>query len=429
MAGKKCDTLTEREMEAYTAVLKEELKPALGCTEPISIAYGAAYARTLLGKMPDTCEILCSGNIIKNVKAVTVPETGGLKGIEAAVLAGALCQNAELGMEVLSAMTEEKRQKLIQLLQQNIVKTGILDTAHPLHFILTMKAGDDSVSLEIIDSHMNLGEVWKNKKRCRRLEEKIQQDSKEGEEHFSIRKIFCYACQADLEEVSELLRRQVSCNMAIAREGMKHAWGASVGPVLLQRDDDIYSRICAATAAGSDARMNGCPLPVVINSGSGNQGLTVSVPVVLYARYRNCPEELMLRALCVSNLIAIYQKRSIGKLSAFCGAVSAAAGAVCGIAFVDGCEPEILERTLVNTVASVGGMVCDGAKSSCAAKIAAALFSALLGYDMAKQGRTFLPGEGIVGGNADRTVENIGRMAACGMKGTDREILEIMLGE
>lgn len=429
MTGTKRDTLTEQEMKAYTAVLKEELKPALGCTEPISIAYGAAYARTILGKMPDACEILCSGNIIKNVKAVTVPETGGLKGIEAAVLAGALCQKAELGMEVLSVMTEEKRQRLRQLLRQNIVKTGILDTSHPLHFLLTMKAGDDSVSLEIIDSHMNLGEVWKNKKRCRRQEEEIRQSSKNKEEIFSIQKIHYYACHMDLEEVSELLRRQVSCNMAIAREGMKHSWGASVGSVLLQRDSDIYGRICSAAAAGSDARMNGCPLPVVINSGSGNQGITVSVPVALYARYRDCTEELMLRALCISNLISIYQKRSIGKLSAFCGAVSAAAGAACGIAFVDQCEPEIMERTLVNTVAAVGGMVCDGAKSSCAAKIAAALFSAFLGYDMAKQGRVFQPGEGIVGGNADETVENIGRMAACGMKSTDGEILKIMLGE
>lgn len=429
MTGTKRDTLTEEEMKAYTVVLKEELKPALGCTEPISIAYGAAYARTLLGKMPDTCEILCSGNIIKNVKAVTVPETGGLKGIEAAVLAGALCQKAELGMEVLSVMTEEKRQKLRQLLQQNIVKTGILDTTHPLYFVLTMKAGGDSVSLEIIDSHMNLGEVWKNKKRCRRQEEEIRQDSKNKEETFSIRKILYYAHHVDLKEVSEILKRQVSCNMAIAREGMKDPWGASVGPVLLQRDGDVYGRICAATAAGSDARMNGCPLPVVINSGSGNQGLTVSVPVVMYARYRDCLEDLMLRALCISNLIAIYQKRSIGKLSAFCGAVSAAAGAACGIAFIDQCEPEIIEKTLVNTVAAVGGMVCDGAKSSCAAKIAAALFSALLGYDMAKQGRVFQPGEGIVGRNADKTVENIGRMAARGMKSTDGEILKIMLGE
>lgn len=429
MDGTKRDTLTEQEMKIYTAVLKEELKPALGCTEPISIAYGAAYARTLLGNMPDTCEILCSGNIIKNVKAVTVPETGGLKGIEAAVLAGVLCQNADLGMEVLSVMTEEKRQKLRQLLKQNIVKTGILDTTHPLHFILTMRAGDDSVSLEIIDSHMNLGEVWKNKRLCRRPEEEIMQDSKNQEDGFSIRKILYYACHVDLEEVSELLRRQAACNMAIAREGMKHLWGASVGSTLLHRGDDIYGRICAAAAAGSDARMNGCPLPVVINSGSGNQGITVSVPVVLYAGYRSCPEDLMLRALCISNLISIYQKRSIGKLSAFCGAVSAAAGAVCGIAFVDGCEPEIMERALVNTVAAAGGMVCDGAKSSCAAKIAAALFSALLGYDMAKQGRVFQPGEGIVGGNADRTVENIGRMAACGMKSTDGEILKIMLGE
>lgn len=429
MAGTKRDTLTEQEMKAYTAVLKEELKPALGCTEPISIAYGAAYARTLLGRMPDACEILCSGNIIKNVKAVTVPETGGLKGIEAAVLAGAICQKAELGMEVLSVMTEEKRQKLRQLLQQNIVKTGILDTTYPLHFILTMKAGDDSVSIEIIDSHMNLGEVWKNKQRCLKQEEGIRQGSKNKEEIFSIRKIYYYACHVDLEEVSELLRRQVSCNMAIAREGMKHSWGASVGPVLLQRDGDIYGRICAAAAAGSDARMNGCPLPVVINSGSGNQGLTVSVPVVMYARYRDYPEDRMLRALCISNLISIYQKRSIGKLSAFCGAVSAAAGAACGIAFVDQCEPEVMERTLVNTVAAVGGMVCDGAKSSCAAKIAAALFSALLGYDMAKQGRVFQPGEGIVGRNADKTVENIGRMAARGMRSTDGEILKIMLGE
>lgn len=425
---KRHETLTEDEIRGYTEILKQELKAALGCTEPISIAYGAAYARKLLGHMPETCEIFCSGNIIKNVKAVTVPGTGGLKGIETAVLAGAICNRPELGMEVLSGMTEENREELRHLLDSGMVKVRILDTEHPLHFILKMQEGEENVSLEIIDSHMQIGKVTKNGKRYKGADkEDVQADTQKAD--LSLKKILVYAQEVDLEDIRIPLEKQISCNMAIAREGLKNYWGAGVGQVLSKRGTDIYTHMCAAAAAGSDARMNGCPLPVVINSGSGNQGLTVSVPVVLYAQYCSYTKDRLLRALCVSNLTAIHQKERIGKLSAFCGATSAAAGAVCGVAYLDGAGLSMIEQTLVNAVANVGGMVCDGAKSSCAAKISTALYSALLGYELAKQEKGFCPGEGIVGKTAEETIANIGRMAAEGMRSTDKEILQIMLEE
>ena len=425
---KRHETLTEEEIRGYTEILKQELKAALGCTEPISIAYGAAYARKLLGDMPEACEIFCSGNIIKNVKAVTVPGTGGLKGIETAVLAGAISNKPELGMEVLSGMTEKDREELRHLLNSNMVKVRALDTDHALHFILKMRAGEENVSLEIIDSHMQIGEVTKNGIRYKEADKKENQINEEKIK-LSLKKILVYAQEVDLEDIRIPLERQISCNMAIAREGLKNSWGAGVGRVLSKRGMDIYTHMCAAAAAGSDARMNGCPLPVVINSGSGNQGLTVSVPVVLYAQYCSYNKDRLLRALCVSNLTAIHQKERIGKLSAFCGATSAAAGAACGVAYLDGAEFSVIEQTLVNAVTNVGGMVCDGAKSSCAAKISTALYSALLGYELAKQEKGFRPGEGIVGKTAEATIANIGRMAAQGMKSTDKEILQIMLEE
>ena len=423
------ETLPKEIENCFTEILRDELKAALGCTEPISIAFCAAYARVLLGSMPEICEIACSGNIIKNVKAVTVPETAGMKGIEPAVLAGIVCGRPELEMEVLSCMTAEKREELKRLLEKNMVRVSVLDTNHPLHFILTLKTEMDSVSVEIIDSHMRLGEVWKNGKRHHDSKEKMTEHIKKTEAQFSVKNILSYAEHIELEEVSALLERQVSCNISIAREGLKHDWGAGVGQTIMERGQDIYSRLCAVTAAGSDARMNGCPMPVVINSGSGNQGLTVSVPVALYAQYRNCSDEMLHRALCVANLVAVYQKACIGKLSAFCGAVSAAAGAVCGIAFLDGARDGVIEQTLINTVASVGGMVCDGAKSSCASKISIALYSAFLGYELARKEKGFRSGEGIVGEDVEKTISNIGRMASQGMKSTDKEILKIMLGE
>lgn len=414
---------------AYTQILRTELKMALGCTEPIAIAYCAAYTTQLLGRCADRFVIHCSGNIIKNVKAVTVPQTGGMTGIEAAVLIGAIGGDASLGMQVLTPITQAHRERLRTMMARNCVQIELLDTEHTLHIVIEAYAGEDAVSVEIIDSHTQLGTVQKNGRILHQIERAVYEDNRRQYELLTVERILQYADTVELSSVSDVLEQQIQCNLAIAREGMEHAWGASVGQTLQERDGALYTQLCAMAAAGSDARMNGCAMPVVINSGSGNQGMTVSIPVALFAQAKGHGHDKLLRALCVANLIAIHQKTNIGKLSAFCGAVSAAAGAACGIAYLEDADLEVISQTLVNCVATIGGMVCDGAKSSCAGKIAAALNSALLGYDMAKRQKGFHQGEGIVQENVEKTIQSLGRMAACGMRSTDIEILNIMIGK
>ncbi|WP_242842815.1 MULTISPECIES: L-serine ammonia-lyase, iron-sulfur-dependent, subunit alpha [Eubacteriales] len=411
----------------YTRILREELQMALGCTEPVTIAFASAYARKLLGTMPDRIEALCSGNIIKNVKAVTVPETDGRKGIEAAVLIGAIGGNPEKGMKVLEDITEADRRMLDILYQKNIVSVKLLDTEHVLHVVIHAFSGENNVSVEILDSHTELGEVVVNGKVFHQRQRK--QDEEISREFMNVRDIVSYADHVPLDQVRDVLEAQIECNTKIAEEGMKNRWGSEVGKRTEGLNFFPFSEICSGASAGSDARMNGCPLPVVINSGSGNQGITASVPVILYAREKGIEEERILRALCVSNLITIHQKTGIGKLSAFCGVVSAAAGAVCGIAYLNGETVETILEIIVNSTATCGGMICDGAKSSCAAKIATALYSAFLGYELAKNKTSFRAGEGIVADDAEQTIANIGRVASKGMRSTDREILEIMLGQ
>lgn len=418
----------EERNQMYTAVLREELQMALGCTEPIAIAYGAACTTELLGRRADHFVAHCSGNIIKNVKAVTVPQTGGKSGIEAAVLIGAIGGKSSLGMEVLSDVTDADREELDRLLKENIVQVKLLDSKHVLHIIIEAQAGNDCVSVEIVDGHTQLGTVTKNGKVLHKLEQAAVEDSHKQHDALSVEDILDYADHVDLKDVADVLERQVKCNLAISEEGLKNLWGAGVGQSLENRNADLYLRLCAAAAAGSDARMNGCAMPVVINSGSGNQGMTIAIPVALYAQEKGYSHEKMLRGLCVANLIAVHQKSCIGKLSAFCGAVSAAAGAACGIAYMDGEGIDVISQTLVNCIASVGGMVCDGAKSSCAGKIATALSAALMGYDMAKLRRGYLNGEGIVKEDVEKTIASVGRMAAKGMRQTDTEILNIMIG-
>lgn len=413
---------------AYTAILWEELQTAMGCTEPIALAYCAAYAARLLEKMPERCVVSCSGNIIKNVKSVTVPQTGGRKGIEAAVLAGIIGGDPERKLEVLTSVTDAHREKLGELLEQGIVKVELLDTEHLLHIIVTLTAGDDTASVELIDGHTNLGNVTRN---GQVLHERHETESKKSLLRYdllNVRDILRYADTVDLKDIEDLLENQVEKNSAIAQEGLTHEWGAAVGKTLLAcAQNNVWTRARASAAAGSDARMNGCAMPVVINSGSGNQGLTVSMPVVVYARERNASHEKLLRALCVSNLIAIRQKREIGKLSAYCGAVCAAVGAACGVAYLDGASYEVVSQTIVNAIACIGGMVCDGAKSSCAGKIASALDCAFFGYKMAAMGHGYQNGDGLVKENVEQTIDSIGCMARDGMRGTDREILGLMV--
>ncbi len=415
-------------MNAYTAILWEELQTAMGCTEPIALAYCAAYAARLLGKMLEKCIASCSGNIIKNVKSVTVPQTGGRKGIEAAVLAGIIGGDPNRKLEVITSMTDAQREELGELLKQGIVQVELLNTEHLLHIIVVLTAGEDTVSVELIDGHTNLGNVVHNGVLIHERHETESQKRALQYDLLNVRDILHYADSVDLKDVAGLLENQVGKNSAIAKEGLTNEWGAAVGKTLLAcAQNNVWTRARACAAAGSDARMNGCPLPVVINSGSGNQGLTVSMPVVVYARENHASHEKLLRALCVSNLIAIRQKREIGKLSAYCGAVCAAVGAACGIAYLDDASYRVISQTIVNTVACIGGMVCDGAKSSCAGKIASALDCAFFGYKMAVMGHGYRSGDGLVKENVEQTIDCIGCMARDGMRGTDNEILSLMV--
>ena len=420
-------SITAERIGQYVSILKKELKLAMGCTEPIAIAYCAAYARSILGKEPERYEVWCSGNIIKNVKAVTVPQTGGLKGIEAATLAGGIGGDPALELEVLTGLTDEHRCKIREAIAAGIVKVHLLESIHSLHMKVHVEADGDSADVEIVDSHTGIGEVLKNGKEISG-EKKAVALEEEFAPQLSIAEIIEFAENVDVEDIRETLERQIACNMAISQEGLKNLYGTGIGPMLMEAaGDSLREKAKAAAAAGSDARMNGCPMPVVINSGSGNQGMTVSLPIVTYAKGLDISPERMLRALCVGNLVAIHQKSGIGKLSAFCGATSAAVGAVAGIAWMQEADYETICGLIVNTLGTVGGMVCDGAKSSCAGKIAMALESAFMGYDAAKLGRCYLNGEGLVKGNIEETIASVARMAAKGMRSTDIEILNIML--
>ena len=340
--------ITQETCQLFTRFLEEELVPAMGCTEPIAIAYGAAYARRLLGKTPTAYDVQCSGNIIKNAMAVTVPQTGGLVGIQAAVLSGAIGGDADRALEVLTTVTEEDLVQVRQAMEAGIVTVRPLDTTHTLHIIIRETAGDDWVSVEILDTHTGLGEVVKNGEVLRQRQETVQEDPYAQRRCLNLKDILAYADTVDLDDVKELLERQVAYNMAISQEGLSNPWGASVGQTLLRyTGEDLRTRMKAAAAAGSDARMNGCTLPVIINSGSGNQGITVSLPVAVYAEHIGASHEKMLRALCVANLLAIHQKTGIGRLSAFCGAVCAATGAVAGIAYLDGASYEVMSQAKI----------------------------------------------------------------------------------
>lgn len=414
-------------MKNYIAILEKELLPAMGCTEPIALAYAVAYAKKLLGKMPTDITVKCSGNIIKNTLAVTVPSTGGLRGIKAAALAGAIGGDADKQLEVLTTVTDEDRTEIKRLVDTDLVKVEALDSTHALHIIAELKYNDEYASVELIDSHTNFGHVEVNGKVLNEKKEEKLQDLFKDEADLNIKGIIEFANTVNLDDVKEVLEKQIEYNSNISKEGLTNDWGACVGKTLLSYGDDIYTKIKASAAAGSDARMSGCLLPVVINCGSGNQGITVTMPVVTYGKHIGANNDKVLRALCLADLIALHQKSGIGRLSAFCGALCAATAGVCGIAYLDGASYEVISQIIVNSLANVGGMVCDGAKASCAAKIASSLDCALMSYELAKKQRGFKNGEGIVKADVEKTIASVGRMASQGMRLTDREILQIML--
>lgn len=413
---------------AYVAILHDELVPAMGCTEPIAIAYAAALARDTLGVMPERIEIQASGNLIKNVKSVVVPNTSGLKGIEAAAAAGAAAGDAGRALEVISRVSPDQKEQIRDMVSRNICSVSLLESGRVLDLIITLRSGDLWARVRIADRHTNVVLVEKNGSVL--LEKPVEAPGELSPEKrlLNIRDIVEFAQTVDLGDVRDILLRQVQCNMAVCEEGMRSSYGGNVGKVLLRElGEGVLVRCKAMAAAGSDARMGGCELPVIINSGSGNQGITVTVPVVEYARELGRDEDTMLRALIISNLTAIHQKAGIGCLSAYCGAISAAAAGA-GIAYLLGGGVYEIEHTLVNCLAVSSGVVCDGAKASCAGKIAIGLDAALLGYLMIKNQQQFRGGDGILQKGAEETIRMVGRLGRDGMRETDREILHIMIG-
>lgn len=410
------------------AILKGELVPALGCTEPIAIAYAAAVARKALEETPLEMEIACSGNIIKNAKSVIVPMTGNLKGIEAAGITGMLGGSPEKELEVLTTVNGEHLEKARELLDQGFCKVSALETPEKLHIIVKMKGSRNEVLAELKHTHTGICRIVKNGSVILENDVSAVDDDSLDYSVLNVSSILEFAQTVKLGDVSELLERQIAYNTRIAREGLAGDFGANVGRTLLEVfGDDVKIRARAMPAAGSDARMNGCELPVIINSGSGNQGMTASLPVLEFGRELGTDHDKLLRALCISNLIAIYQKSAIGRLSAYCGAVSAAAGAGAGITYLLGGQEEEIGQTIVNTLANVSGIVCDGAKSSCAAKIASSVDAAVLAAMMTQRKRGFQAGDGTVKETVQETVNGVVSLAKDGMKETDDVILKIML--
>jgi L-cysteine desulfidase len=413
----------------YVQIMREELRPAMGCTEPIAIAYAAAKARAVLGAVPERLLIEVSGNIIKNVKSVVVPHTGGLRGIPAAAAAGVVAGDADAELEVLSRVTEEGIAAARAYLEEADIQVRHADTGRIFDIMITAYRGGDSAFVRIVDYHTNVVCIRRNGETL--LEREISDQQDEGltdRSCLTIEGIVAFAECVDLEDVREILERQIAYNMAIAEEGLRNDYGANIGKTVLRgREYDINYKMRAWAAAASDARMSGCELPVVINSGSGNQGITASVPVIVYARETGKTREELLRALCVSNLVTTHLKTGIGRLSAYCGAVSAGCGAGAGIAYLRGGRFDMIAHTVVNAVAMDSGIICDGAKASCAAKIANAVDAGLLGVAMYEDGNQFFGGDGIVKKGVENTIASVGRLARFGMEQTDKEIIQLMM--
>lgn len=416
----------------YVQVLNEELVAALGCTEPIAIAYAGALAREQLGAMPEQITAFCSGNIIKNVKGVTVPNSGGQKGVEAAAILGALGGDPQRRLEVLTRITPEQIQQSRVLAEQKICRVELVEGVANLYVRIEARAGGASAVVEIAEKHTNVVRIAKNGVDIVRRVYTADDGSAGSKRDFmSVDGILDFADAVRIEDVKPLLDQQIECNMAIAEEGLHNSYGANVGRNILAMygGGRVETRARAYAAAGSDARMSGCDMPVVINSGSGNQGITVTVPVVQYARELGAPDAQLYRAMVISNLVAVHLKTGIGPLSAFCGAVSAAAGSGAAISYLCGRSRRQIKMTISNTLGTISGMVCDGAKASCAAKIASAVETAIVSGRMAALNDYFHGDEGILGESIEGTVRNIGRLGRKGMAETDIEILKMMIGQ
>ena len=414
----------------FLAILDEELLPAMGCTEPIALAYAAAKAGELLGKKPEQILAKCSGNMIKNVRCVRIPNSQGMTGIEAACVLGALGGDASRHMEVLEAVTEEDILATARFIRQGLCQVEYLDSPIPLHFIIALQAGEESVSVEVRHAHTNISRIIKNGETLFEAEDFEEDGNVADRSGLSVENILAFAEEIDLEKIKPLYDRVIACNMAIAQEGMKGDYGLGIGNVILEAyPDSVITRVKAYAAAASEARMEGCDMPVIINSGSGNQGIASSVPIIVYAREKGYGEERLYRALVFSSLLTVFQKEFLGKLSAFCGAVSASCAAGAAITYLVGGSLQQIKDTIENTLADIPGIICDGAKASCGAKIASALDAALLAHTLAMRGKAYAAKSGILQDDAGDTIVSVGHIGKVGMKQTDSEIVKLMIGQ
>ena len=424
--------------EVYTEILKEQLIPAMGCTEPVSVAYGAARMRALLGDIPEEMYVQVSRNIIKNAKSVIVPHTGGLKGIEAAAAAGVIAGDETLELDVLSSTRPQQYQKIAAYLKKDVIRVEPLSTDILFDMIITGVSEGHQARVRISGHHTFVtylekdGEILLDRRKEAEEEVISEEPVKEEKPALAVVDILEYVREVPLEEIRDVIERQIGYNTAIAEEGLRGDYGANIGKVLLKSsgpDPSIRIRAKAMAAAGSDARMGGCEMPVIIVCGSGNQGITASLPVVEYAKAYQISDEQLIRAVALSDLMAVHVKEGIGTLSAFCGAVCSGCSAGAGIAYLLGGDDKLICHTFVNALAIVSGMICDGAKPSCAAKIAASVDAGILGYEMAVEGQEFYSGEGIVTKGIEGNIKNIGRLGRIGMKQTDEEIMNIMFNQ
>ncbi len=417
---------TDRKYASFVKILERELVPAMGCTEPIAIAYAAAKAKAVLGTFPDKCQISVSGSIIKNAKSVVVPHTGSMRGIEAAVIAGLVGGDADAKLEVISKVTLSEIEEMQTLIKTFPIEVSLSESDHAFDIAVTLTKGDDTSFVRIVSRHTHIVSIMKNSAVL--YEADAESEVKAEDDGLSVEEIVDFADNVKISEIKEVLDRQISYNMAIAKEGLCGNFGANIGKVYLSSyAPDISIKAKAYAAAGSDARMNGCELPVIINSGSGNQGMTASLPVIVYWESMGLDREMLYRALALSNLLTVHIKSGIGTLSAYCGAVAAGAAAGAGIAYLHGGKYKSVAHTLVNALAIDSGLICDGAKASCAAKIATAVENGILGFNLYRSGYQFTGGDGIVKKGVENTIDNVSRLARDGMKHTDKEILNIML--
>jgi len=422
--------LTKEAYDAYLTILKEELVPALGCTEPIAIAYASAKAREILGEFPDEIIIECSGNIIKNAKSVVVPNTGSLTGIQASAITGAVAGDSSKELEVIENVNKEQIKQIALLLETNLCKVKLIENDANLHIIVKMKKDNQSSLVELIHTHTNICRLEKNGEVL--LEKSFNKEDFNSaladRSVLNVADILEFTQTVDLTHLKDMLEQQVEYNLSIAKEGLNNQYGVNVGQMILDcYGDDVKSKMKAYAAAGSDARMCGCSLPVMTTSGSGNQGMTASLPTIIYAKEKGLTDDEMYRGLILASLVTIHQKTFIGRLSAYCGAVSAACGSGAALTYLKGGSLEEIEKTITNTLANIAGIVCDGAKASCAAKIASSLDAAIMGHYLAMRGVAFDDKCGMVQSNIEQTIEAYGRLGREGMKQTDIEVLNIML--